>query len=882
MPEIHLSQVLEEERRAIQPEGEPRPLSALCISGGGIRSATFALGALQGLAENGLLSQFDYLSTVSGGGYIGSWLSAWSTRQGLDKVIPQLRTDAPRPQPGEPDPIQHLRDYNNYLSPRMGGFSEDTWTLVATVVRNIALNWLVLIPLLLFFLMAPRILFSIARLAEYYQEVHGSADPIAKSPVVTMAIPVLLTLLFCIGLFNIFRYLPGVGGRNNTSSEYSRYVLAPLIAATLLFCAYDMLYYWNDQYTEFTIWECMLATLAPALGTWIVYLATSGMGWKKVWDLAKHLTLAVILLAVSLGSAEWLITGKLGPETSWSTYVTIVPPLIGLAFYAALAMFAGLSSRELEDKDREWISRASANILLVCVGWLGLCALVLLAPKWVFTFKSWAPGMVSAVGGAAGWLSSRGRKSGSGKKEGPGMMGMAMKLAPPLFIVALAIGLSVGTNLLLHELGASKVPQCTHDAYKMLPPPVTVPWTDHDVFLEHCRWDVLTAVALGFFGLAWLMARFININKFSLHGMYRDRIIRAYLGASNRERYQDAQTMKDIENGPNRFTGFAQSDNVPMHKLTSKPFHVVNICLNLVAGERLAWQQRKAQSFTVSPLHCGNYQLGYREAAKYGDEISLGTAVTISGAAASPSMGYHSSTATGFIMTLLNARLGAWLGNPGKAGEKTWTHGGPRSAVASLLREAFGLTNNNSKYVYLSDGGHFENLALYEMVLRRCRSIVVLDSGCDEKFSYEDLGNALRKIRIDLNIPIVFEEDGIRPLREKKRRCAVARIEYSAVDGECEPGYLVYIKPMLLGDEPPDVLSYSKTDETFPHQSTADQWFDESQTESYRMLGKYTVHSMCEKWNPEWAIDELHQHILDEYLTIQEPAAERAAGAGRA
>src|SRR5947209_10141598 len=133
MPEIPLPQVLEEERRAIQSLGEPpHALPALCISGGGIRSATFALGAIQALAERGLLPQFDYLSTVSGGGYIGGWLSAWSTRQGLENVVPKLRGDAPRPQPGEPDPIQHLRDYNNYLSPKLGGFSEDTWTLVAT------------------------------------------------------------------------------------------------------------------------------------------------------------------------------------------------------------------------------------------------------------------------------------------------------------------------------------------------------------------------------------------------------------------------------------------------------------------------------------------------------------------------------------------------------------------------------------------------------------------------------------------------------------------------------------------------------------------------------------------------------------------------------
>src|SRR3954454_14189759 len=116
MPEepLQLPSVLQEEAAAIRGGGDPsRPFSALCISGGGIRSATFALGALQSLAEHGLLTQFDYLSTVSGGGYIGSWLSAWATRKGgIDKVVPHLQSDAPAPLPGEPDPIQHLREYN--------------------------------------------------------------------------------------------------------------------------------------------------------------------------------------------------------------------------------------------------------------------------------------------------------------------------------------------------------------------------------------------------------------------------------------------------------------------------------------------------------------------------------------------------------------------------------------------------------------------------------------------------------------------------------------------------------------------------------------------------------------------------------------------------
>ena len=127
---------------------QEQPLSALCISGGGIRSATFALGAIQGLADHGLLGRFDYLSTVSGGGYIGGWLTAWIQRSGgVEHVIPHLLCNAPPPHPGEPDPIDHLREYNNYLSPRLGFFSADTWTLAATVGRNILLNWLVLIPL---------------------------------------------------------------------------------------------------------------------------------------------------------------------------------------------------------------------------------------------------------------------------------------------------------------------------------------------------------------------------------------------------------------------------------------------------------------------------------------------------------------------------------------------------------------------------------------------------------------------------------------------------------------------------------------------------------------------------------------------------------------
>lgn len=856
---ICLPEAIDAERSAILGSEASRPLSALCISGGGIRSATFALGAIQSLARNGLLPGFDYLSTVSGGGYIGSWLSAWITRVGhIDKIIPRLRDDPPPPDPGEPDPVEHLREFNNYLTPKLGGLSEDTWTVVATVARNIALNWLVLVPLLLAFLMAPRLLLALARLSDYYYEVGWNPDAVAASPFVKYGLPGLMTLLFCVALFHIWKFLPGVGGVNHTDGQYVGWILVPLIGATVSFSAYDALSIWQFGIPKLPVTWYMVTTLIPTGATWLLYLVVCGKPMRTRVRLLWKLSLSVALLSASMGSAEWLIATRLAPFLDWNVYVTVVPPLIGVSFYAALALFAGISSTFLEDQDREWMSRASSGVLLACVIWLAGCVLVLIAPHWVFTWKTWSGSAIGAVGAAAGWITSRSRETAA--KSGPGLSALAVRVAPVVFILALALALAVGTNFLLYSVGAASVPRCVHPAYVNKPGAV-IPWTDHEVFLEHSSWWALSYVLAGFIGVALVAARYININKFSLHAMYRDRLIRAYLGASNPERYRVSG--KEL---PNRFTGFAQSDNIPMCQLTRRPFHVVNVCLNLVAGDKLAWQQRKAASFTITPLHCGSRELGYRPSSEYakGNQvpISLGTAITISGAAASPNMGYHSSPATGFIMTLLNARLGAWLGNPGKAGAHTWTHPGPRSAIASLLREAFGLTNAASKYVYLSDGGHFENLGLYEMIQRRCKTIVVLDGGCDETFSYEDLGNALRKIRIDLDTHITFTDGGITPLRERTKRCAVADIRYP--DGQT--GQLVYVKPMAIGNLPPDVASYAAVNPTFPHQSTADQWFDESQTESYRMLGELTMDEVCGGWSEGTDVGKLPDHVRLKYL----------------
>ena len=158
----------------------------------------------------------------------------------------------------------------------------------------------------------------------------------------------------------------------------------------------------------------------------------------------------------------------------------------------------------------------------------------------------------------------------------------------------------------------------------------------------------------------------------------------------------------------------------------------------------------------------------------------------------------------------MNVRLGAWLGNPGKAGDATFCLGYPNFSVGPIIAEAFGLTNDTSPYVYLSDGGHFENLGLYEMVLRRCHYIVVSDAGQDPECSFADLGEAVRKIRIDFGIPIEFGQMGIYPRSQidalakmPGHNCAIGRIRYSVVDGSAAPdGVIVYVKPACYGMSP--------------------------------------------------------------------------------
>ncbi|MCY7346874.1 MAG: hypothetical protein LH614_11720 [Pyrinomonadaceae bacterium] len=233
----------------------------------------------------------------------------------------------------------------------------------------------------------------------------------------------------------------------------------------------------------------------------------------------------------------------------------------------------------------------------------------------------------------------------------------------------------------------------------------------------------------------------------------------------------------------------------------------------------------------------------------------MGTAMTISGAAANPNMGYYSSPVVTFLMSLFNIRLGWWLGNTGAVGDrKDWFGRGkefykkssPTIAVLPLINETFGRTDEKKRFLNVTDGGHFENLGLYEMVLRRCRVIVLSDAAADAGFTFGEISNAVEKCKVDLGVDIKFI-DGIniyaRNLAEEpphhKKRFAIAEIIYPEKnrDNKNYTGFLLYIRPTFYGSEATEIKHYADANETFPHQSTADQLYDEKQFEAYRALG---------------------------------------------
>jgi Patatin-like phospholipase len=998
-------------QEALRREALDLDMVGLALSGGGIRSATFCLGILQGLAELGLLRRLDYLSTVSGGGFIGGWLTAWIKREGdVANVEMQLKPNRieqrgavrltgdkqreTRVLDEEPEPIRHLRAYSNYLAPRPSLFSADGWVLIAIYLRNLLLNQVVFLVTSVVLVLCVLAIVQVAAIIAYTPDVQawnvkdlreqrmyagagatinalgspiagaivssqadlppvwrGGSSPLpnhVRDPLCYWIFYGILAVLLGVACWNIYLSTEKIAEADwaaQTKTDlhadpprlrtekrlFRQRILLPLVSAACCAALFSLYHFGplpTERLSQLGERDRLRDVLAVACFFMIVYGVLHlpslelSRSLKRLGDpaqrparseLAKQIGLYIlrIVFAVVIAgiggalfyAAVFLLHMEICSEGAaledfWvPSVVTLCPPMLLAVLVLIGFVQTGFEGQGLTEAQREWRSSLGGYLLALAVGWFALFGVVLFGP-WLWyrldeSLQTWGPALLTAiwssvVGGGvlAAWSPLTGSDR-SSDRPGGWRLEILAKAAPFVFLA--------GVLVLIVVLAASIVSGFQiHNAQDYIQRIDSANALELSGVLK----GPSTPAALNKLGLfmffapvgfvfACLLSWRFNINIFSMNGLYANRLIRCYLGASRRKRVESTRerppgagmNVVGPDRNPNAVTGFDPNDDLKLCQLQTAaempdldrketergyrgPIHLICTALNLVQGEELAWQERKAESFVLTPRYCGGSTTAYRPTETYSAGLSLGHAMSISGAAVSPNWGFYSTPSVTALLTLFNARLGAWLGNPRK---KTWMDFGPRLGLLYLLKEMLGRTNDHSDYVYISDGGHFEDLGVYELIRRRCRFIVACDGGADPNFSLQDLGNMIRKVRIDFGVRIEIDVEALRAVGDEKRsgsHVAVGKILYGDVDctaasaakkdpdplfrPENEEGVFVYIKAALTGDEPPDLLNYAAEHPDFPNQTTLDQFFTESQFESYRALGYHSATAALE------------------------------------
>ncbi len=776
----------------------------LALSGGGIRSATFSLGVLQAMAKANLLGKIDYLSTVSGGGYIGSFLGALFTRTKRDPQKTEVEKVESTLTNNGSDPINWLRENGRYLSPNGAG---DLLLAGAVGLRNWAAIQFVLGTLVV-------TLFLMVESARYV-----ATD---------------LQLI-----------IPGGGFRA---------VLTLLLAAGVLPLAWS---YWLAQ-----SWKGRFRD-----------------GWPMPPLLVGVATLVVSLIRVSGGFRD-------KPTLLLFAVSGLALAYAGIARLWALHKKLAAVPRDLSNLLSRWLKGA-----LVLTGGILVFAVVdRLGVQLYDLFKCGDLVVVLAkyktLSTTAGALLVFGRKiasslasSSSGKR----------RLRLPLSLLAGAAALLLAAGVLI---SLSAVAHGFADGWNGSLPD-----------------GVLSATAVGIVLTLILGRTFPFLNQSSLQALYAARLTRAYLGASNSERWDpDSGNLTDLM----PHDGLTMADYKP-HK-NGGPLHLINVTLNETVSGKSQIEQRDRKglgmalgpnAFSVGgrhhllmPGHTPAQTLvqGLSEDEKNDfwifptletpdpEQLDLGTWISISGAAFTTGLGSRTSLGLSLLCGFFNVRLGYWWNSEIAPRSRP-----QRSSPAFLGRIYSGLTGVLPVHMhlldeflarfpgpasmrwYLSDGGHFENTACYELIRRRLPLIILCDDGADPEYNFADLANLVRKARTDFCTEITFLDDPaiwkrfspdlaklfgpldeLRPhqpgrrtarnavpappdeQRFSRKHCAVAHIDYPGG----EEGLLLVLKPTLTGDEPADLIEYHSSHPAFPQEPTSQQFFDEAQWESYRKLGE--------------------------------------------
>lgn len=959
-------------------------LVGVCFSGGGIRSATFNLGVLQGLAQMGLLPHIDYLASVSGGGYIHEFLASWIMRNadGRDGVIAELIPQAePGCLPRSPEPIKWLMRYASYLTPARGLLSTDTWTMVAIWLRNTILNQIPIVMGLAAACFAVHLLagapawarsdywtwhggiaaalrwwgagagtvlaavaswsvFVLGRNLQTQRKMHANSDDSANMKANTLLTngkvqrQIILPWLAFSGWLSYWVQLRHTGDPAVCWAGevvFALWVFAIVLVVVFAGGAMDSLKRMHERAATSFYTLCGIAFVCAALAMTVVACA---LGWAFVdgsaW-VARHVSDAISVVGMHAeaarqtlkfsvsGSAQSFqadLSGALSAANDaanayrgvtidpWRIQLAILPGLLLGVPYIAIELTMGLLGRSFSDLRREWMARLRAWSMLYGLLWFGLVSVALLGPYVGYWLYGMGPAAVTSA--VITYLAAHGTTifaGASGKSDGKPSDNHFLGFKPLDLVAFVAAPLSMLGILLCVSNAASLGLDALYVRMNSLPGDALPHWAG----FAGQYWIVDVACCVVTLAVAVLFGWRVDINEFSMQSFYRNRLSRCYLGATAPEREADPFSGFDTRSRlwvpDRRASGLRRNstqrvqprvrDLLPREYLSvhaepgeyEGPFPIFCTTINLTTGEDLATQERKGASFAFTPLYSG-YSIPWTDAKEsrsheeivsyngfvptedyaYSEGgIGLDTAVAVSGAAANPSMGYNSNPAMAFLMTFFNVRLGWWISNPRR--ESQWLAGRhrptPHFAALYLFRELFGAVNDAAPYVNLSDGGHFENMGLYELVRRRCRYIVVCDAEEDSEMKFEGIGAAITKCRSDFGAEIDLD---LRPLQVDEKtgtssaHCVVGTITYppppgivreastatscecmGSADGDAYEGIIVYMKTSLVGDEPPDLMTYKLKHPVFPQDSTANQWFLETQFEAYRRLGHHVA-----------------------------------------
>ena len=415
-----------------------------------------------------------------------------------------------------------------------------------------------------------------------------------------------------------------------------------------------------------------------------------------------------------------------------------------------------------------------ARFTITALYWMAVVGIILYLPG-----LFWSAGAITRAVVASGWLGAAAFGVGTGRYVLPKA---SKTVAPPLTLLAaiasvLFLAGMIGAVALVASLLAN-MPAL------LVPEDGVGPFDHYIAGVNGSNPLALTLLLIGSYVIYRIAGHLIDVNLFSLNAMYANRLTRCYVGASRPKRNWSvrwalprdtranagAPSIGDATGepeppvrDPNPITGFDPRDDLDLRDLRIGaddagadrrywgPHLLINTTLNLVGDDQLDWRDRKGESFLLSSLYCGAKTVGYAKLDPTSPDrsvdpnLTLGRAISISGAAVDPNMSFYQSAPLTALLTIFNARLGYRIQKPKP---KDWTAESPRFGKL-LLTEFFGQTDGRGEFVHISDGGHFENLGVYELIRRRCRYIISLDSGEDGDPSNDNLAALIRLCRID-------------------------------------------------------------------------------------------------------------------------------------